>query len=43
VGSLGWGITTESFGAAVVGSLVMGAFNTVLTGLFELGRRASEQ
>jgi len=38
VGSLGWGFTVRSFGAAALGALVMSVLNTVLTGLFELGR-----
>jgi len=43
VGSVGWGFTVGSFGAAALGALVMSVLNTVLTGLFELGRRASER
>ena len=39
VGSLGWGFRVESFGAAALGAVVMSVLNTVLTGLFELGRR----
>lgn len=38
VGSLEWGFRVESFGAAAMGAVAMSVLNTVLAGLFELGR-----
>jgi putative membrane protein len=43
VGSLRWGFAVDTFGAAAVGALVMSVLNTVLTGLFELGRRGADR
>jgi len=43
VGTVHWGMRVESFGAAVVGALLVSVFNTVLTGSFEFGRRAASR
>jgi putative membrane protein len=39
VGTLDWGFHVNGFLAAVMGAIVMSLLSTVLTGLFELGRR----
>jgi putative membrane protein len=40
VGSLGWGFRVSGFWSAALGALVTSLLSTVLTGLFEVGRRA---
>jgi putative membrane protein len=40
VGTLKWGFEVDGFWAAALGALVMSLLSTILTGLFELGRRA---
>jgi putative membrane protein len=39
VGTLDWGFRVNGFLAAVMGAVVMSLLSTVLTGLFELGRK----
>jgi len=39
VGTLGWGFLVHGFWSAAGGAVVMSLLTTVLTGLFELGRR----
>jgi putative membrane protein len=39
VGTLGWGFHVTGFWPALIGAIVMSLLSTVLTGLFELGRR----
>ncbi len=41
VGALGWGFRVHGFLSAALGALVMSLLTTVLTGLFNRGRRAS--
>ena len=39
VGTLDWGFRVNGFLAAVMGAVVMSLLSTILTGLFELGRK----
>jgi len=39
VGTLGWGFHVTGFWPALIGAIVMSLLSTILTGLFELGRR----
>lgn len=43
VGTMRWGLHVDSFGAALMGAVLMSVLNTVLTGLFEIGRRAAQR
>jgi len=40
VGTLDWGFHVSGFWAAALGGIVMSLLSTILTGLFELGRRS---
>ena len=40
VGTLKWGFEVSGFWPTAIGAVVMSLLSTVLTGLFELGRRA---
>jgi len=42
VGTLKWGFEVSGFWPAAIGAVVMSLLSTVLTGLFELGRRAQK-
>ncbi len=40
VGTLKWGFEVSGFWSAALGAVVMSLLSTILTGLFELGRRS---
>jgi uncharacterized membrane protein YvlD (DUF360 family) len=40
VGTLKWGFEVSGFWSAALGAVVMSSLSTILTGLFELGRRS---